>query len=122
MRTARGSSASGVGRAMTCMDVQRAGAAERETLCAVVAKRVVVSGQVQGVFFRASARREAERHGVGGWARNCSDGTVEALFEGDADAVERLVAWCREGPRGARVEHVRVEDAEPSGSGGFSVR
>jgi acylphosphatase len=87
-----------------------------------VARRVVVHGSVQGVFFRDTTRRRAESRGVAGWVRNCSDGSVEALFEGDPDAVESMVAFAREGPRGAQVERVHVEDAAPEGLGGFEVR
>ena len=87
-----------------------------------VAKRVVVHGSVQGVFFRDTTRRRAESRGVAGWVRNCSDGTVEALFEGAPDAVDALVAFAGEGPRGAQVERVDVEDLEPEGLGGFEVR
>ncbi len=89
---------------------------------APIAKRVVVSGHVQGVFFRDRTRREAHRHGVAGWVRNCPDGTVEAWFEGPPDAVAELVRWSREGPRHATVYEVRVEDAEPEGLGRFEVR
>jgi acylphosphatase len=84
-------------------------------------RRVVIHGHVQGVFFRDSTRRLAERHGVAGWARNNRDGTVEAVFEGEPDAVERLVAFAREGPRGAAVERVDVFDEEPEGTTGFSI-
>jgi acylphosphatase len=87
-----------------------------------VAKRVVVHGSVQGVFFRDSMRRRAESRGVSGWARNCADGTVEALFEGDPDAVDSMVAFAREGPRAAQVEHVDVSDAAPEGGDGFQIR
>jgi acylphosphatase len=87
-----------------------------------VRKRVVIHGQVQGVFFRDSTRRLAERHGVAGWARNNWDGTVEAVFEGEPDAVERLVAFAREGPRGAVVQDVDVHDEDEEGLQGFSVR
>jgi acylphosphatase len=87
-----------------------------------VARRVVVHGSVQGVFFRDSTRRKAQSRGVSGWVRNCSDGTVEALFEGDPDAVEAMVAFAREGPRGAQVERVDVEDSSPEGVGGFQIR
>ena len=86
-----------------------------------VRKRVKVHGRVQGVFFRDSARREAERAGVVGWVRNCSDGTVEAVVEGDEDAVARIVEWMRKGPGHARVERVDVEDEDPEGLGGFEV-
>lgn len=85
-------------------------------------KRVVIHGQVQGVFFRDSTRRLAEQHGVAGWARNNWDGTVEAVFEGEPDAVERLVAFAREGPRGAVVQDVDVHDEDEEGLQGFSVR
>jgi acylphosphatase len=87
-----------------------------------VARRVVVHGSVQGVFFRDTTRRRAKSRGVSGWVRNCGDGTVEALFEGDPEAVDALVAFAGEGPRGAEVERVDVEDAEPEGLGGFEVR
>ena len=88
----------------------------------VVARRVVVSGRVQGVWFRESTRRRADTRAVAGWIRNREDGTVEALFEGEPDAVEALVAWCREGPRGATVERVEVEDADVAGLDRFEVR
>ncbi len=87
-----------------------------------VRKRVKVHGRVQGVFFRDSARREAERAGVTGWVRNRSDGTVEAVLEGDEDAVAQIVEWMRKGPGHARVERVDVEDEEPEGLAGFEVR
>jgi acylphosphatase len=87
-----------------------------------VAKRVVVHGSVQGVFFRDTTRRKAESRGVAGWVRNCSDGSVEAVFEGDADAVDAMVAFAREGPRGAQVERVDVSDAQPEGGDGFRIR
>jgi acylphosphatase len=87
-----------------------------------VAKRVVVHGSVQGVFFRDTARRKAEQRGVRGWVRNLDDGSVEALFEGDPEAVDAMVAFAREGPRGADVERVDVSDAEPEGGGGFEIR
>jgi acylphosphatase len=85
-------------------------------------KRVVVHGYVQGVFFRDSLRRLAERAGVAGWARNVPDGTVEAVFEGEPGAVERLVEFCRQGPRGAAVEQLEVSDERPQGVRSFSVR
>lgn len=68
--------------------------------------RVLITGRVQGVFFRESARREAERLGVSGWVRNLPDGRVEALFEGPPPAVGELVQWCHHGPDGALVEGV----------------
>ena len=74
------------------------------------------------MFFRDTTRRLAERHGVAGWVRNNWDGTVEAAFEGDEEAVERLVAFMRQGPRGASVDRVDVIDEEPEGLSGFAVR
>lgn len=85
-------------------------------------RRVVVHGRVQGVFFRDSLRRLAERNGVSGWARNTPDGTVEAVFEGEPDDVERLVSFARTGPPDASVEGVDVREEEPEGLSGFSVR
>jgi acylphosphatase len=87
----------------------------------MVRRRVVVHGRVQGVFFRDSTRRLAQQHGVAGWIANRADGTVEALFEGEENAVERLVRYVQEGPRGADVERVEVSDEEPEGLSGFSV-
>jgi acylphosphatase len=74
-----------------------------------VRAHVYISGRVQGVVFRESARREAEAHGVSGWARNLPDGRVEAVFEGDEPDVNRLVRWCQRGPSRARVDEVQVE-------------
>jgi acylphosphatase len=87
----------------------------------VIRTRVVVHGYVQGVFFRDSVRRRALADSVSGWARNNRDGTVEAVFEGEHDAVERLVAFARQGPRGARVDRVEVFAEEPEGLTGFGV-
>ncbi|HEX9599668.1 MAG TPA: acylphosphatase [Gaiellaceae bacterium] len=88
----------------------------------MVRRRVIVRGLVQGVFFRDSTRRLARQHGVSGWVANRADGAVEAVFEGEADAVERLVAFSRKGPRGAQVESVDVSEQEPEGLSGFAVR
>ncbi len=82
---------------------------------------VTVTGLVQGVFFRAETQHEAHRRGVAGWVRNEPDGSVAAHFEGDPDAVEAMVAWCREGPRRARVDAVDVRDAKVTGSRRFDV-
>ncbi|MGH3105073.1 MAG: acylphosphatase, partial [Gaiellaceae bacterium] len=87
----------------------------------MIRRRVVVHGHVQGVFFRDSMRQRAQQRGLAGWVRNTHEGTVEAVFEGEPDGVERLVAWCREGPRGARVERVDVIDEDPEGLAGFAV-
>lgn len=86
-----------------------------------VRRRVLVDGRVQGVFYRDTCRREAQRAGLSGWARNRPDGAVEVVLEGDPDAVERMVSWCRTGPQGAVVTSVKVSDEEPEGLNGFSV-
>lgn len=87
-----------------------------------VRRRVVVRGHVQGVFFRDSTRQRAAARGVAGWVRNNPDGSLEAVFEGEPEAVERLVDYCREGPRGARVTGVEVSEEEPEELSGFAVR
>jgi acylphosphatase len=87
----------------------------------VIRQRVLVHGLVQGVFFRDTVRRRAASARIAGWIRNNWDGSVEAVFEGDADAVERLVAFCRRGPRGARVDRVEVFAEEPERLGEFRV-
>ena len=91
-------------------------------MSAQIARNVVVSGDVQGVFFRDSARREARRLGIAGWVRNRHDGCVEAHFEGPPDAVAELVLWCRDGPRHATVEDLQVTTVEPAGYDGFAIR
>jgi acylphosphatase len=68
-----------------------------------------VSGRVQGVFFRASTAARAQDLGVTGWVRNHHDGTVEVVAEGKRAAVDQLLVWCRQGPPGARVEHLEIE-------------
>jgi len=87
-----------------------------------VRRRVVVQGRVQGVAFRAATRAKAEACGVAGWVRNRRDGSVEAAFEGEAEAVEALVSFCRAGPRMARVERVDVFEEAPDGLLGFDLR
>jgi len=88
----------------------------------MIRRRVVVHGLVQGVFFRDSVRRRAVDAGVSGWVRNTREGTVEAVLEGESDAVAKLVAFCRDGPRGARVERVDATDEPPEGLSGFAIR
>jgi acylphosphatase len=88
----------------------------------VVRKRVLVSGQVQGVFFRDSCRRVAGQQGVAGWVRNLPDGRVEAVFEGDPDSVERMVRWARRGPSHAHVTAVAVRDEPAEGLAAFEIR
>jgi acylphosphatase len=87
-----------------------------------VRKRVMVSGRVQGVFFRETCRRRAEQEGVSGWVANAPSGDVEACFEGDAAAVDRMIEWCRQGPPQAEVRSVTVDEEPPEGASGFSVR
>jgi acylphosphatase len=84
--------------------------------------RVRAHGRVQGVFFRDSVRREADRRGVAGWARNCPDGTAEAVFEGDADAVAAMVEFVRGGPGHSEVERVEETREPPEGLSDFGVR
>ena len=88
----------------------------------MIRRRVIVSGLVQGVGFRYAVARAATSRGIAGWVRNRPDGAVEALFEGDLDAVESLERLCREGPRGAVVSDVEVEVETPEGLSGFEVR
>ncbi len=83
--------------------------------------RVVVHGIVQGVWFRESCRRRAEEMGVAGWVRNRSDGTVEAVFEGDAQLVSVMVSWCRIGPPRATVTSIDVTEEPDEGLTGFRV-
>lgn len=86
------------------------------------AKRAVVHGAVQGVFYRASAEQEAQRLGVAGWVRNLSDGSVELLAEGDDAAVEQMISWAGRGPSRAEVTQVDVEDRPEEGLSGFEQR
>ena len=88
----------------------------------MIRRRVAVRGHVQGVFFRETTRRRALAAGLAGWVRNLPDGTVDAVFEGEREAVEQLVAFVREGPRGARVDWVDVVSEEPEGLGDFEIR
>lgn len=87
-----------------------------------IRRRVIVHGEVQGVFFRDTARREASGHGVSGWVRNTREGTVEAVFEGEPEAVDRVLGFAREGPAGAEVERVETFEEEPEGLSGFQIR
>jgi acylphosphatase len=87
-----------------------------------VRRRVVVRGNVQGVFFRDSCRSEASSRGVAGWVTNRPDGAVEAVFEGEPDGVSAMVGWCAHGPRGADVASVDESSEEPEGLSGFQIR
>jgi len=83
--------------------------------------RVLVSGEVQGVGFRWYCREQAMGRRVTGFVRNLPDGRVEAAFEGDPEAVDAMVRWCRAGPHGARVESVEVAAEEPEGDAEFRI-
>ena len=87
----------------------------------VVRRTVIVSGRVQGVFFRDTARREASSKGVAGSARNLPDGTVEVVLEGAPGPVEDMVRWCRQGPPQAHVTGTEVTASDPEGLRGFEI-
>lgn len=84
--------------------------------------RLTIRGRVQGVWFREATRIEAERLGVRGWVRNCPDGSVEAVLEGDAAAVRELEAWCQHGPPAARVTEVLSNPEPVAAEKAFHVR
>ena len=87
-----------------------------------IRRRLVVHGKVQGVFFRDSARHAARNEGVSGWAANRSDGSVEVVLEGPADAVQSVVGYCRRGPSSADVHSVDEHEEAPEGLTGFQIR
>lgn len=87
-----------------------------------IARHVRASGRVQGVFYRAWTAEQAGALGVAGWVRNCPDGSVEALVEGDEAAVAQMLDRMRGGPPAARVDHLAVDPATPGGAAGFTVR
>jgi acylphosphatase len=89
---------------------------------AVIRRRVVAHGRVQGVFFRDTCRRQARARRVSGWVANREDGAVEAIFEGEAAAVQAMVHWARKGPPQAYVTELEIIEEEPRGERGFSVR
>ena len=88
----------------------------------VVRRRVLVEGDVQGVFFRDECRKQAQSGGVAGSARNRSDGRVEVVLEGDEAAVDKMVDWCRQGSSRAEVTGIEVSEEEPEGLSGFDMR
>jgi acylphosphatase len=88
----------------------------------VVRVRVIVHGRVQGVGYRESCRRAADLNRVKGWVRNCRDQTVEAVFEGDRDAVDAVLTWCQLGPPAARVDRIDLFDEPLEGERVFRVR
>lgn len=88
----------------------------------MIRRRVIVSGDVQGVFFRETCRREALARGLAGWVRNRADGTVEVVLEGEPGAVDQVLEWARTGPPHATVSDVQVQVEEPADERGFTVR
>jgi acylphosphatase len=80
---------------------------------AIVRAHVVISGRVQGVYFRSYVKERAASMGIHGWVRNLFDGTVEAIFEGETESVHRMIEWCQKGPPAARVDHVETNWLEP---------
>jgi acylphosphatase len=87
-----------------------------------IACELTVTGRVQGVFFRDSVRREAQRRGVAGWAENRPDGTVKVVLEGPSGAVGEVISYCARGPRGAQVSDLRRSERPPQGLSGFQIR
>lgn len=85
-------------------------------------KRVRIHGRVQGVWFRGATQQRAQALGLAGWVRNCPDGSVEAVFEGRADAVAAAIAFCGDGPPAARVTRVEVQDEPAEGLDDFVQR
>ena len=85
-------------------------------------RHLIISGKVQGVFYRASMVEAAQKLGVAGWVRNRRDGTVEAMLAGESQAVAAVLAWARRGPPGARVDHVQVELGDEENYSGFTTR
>ena len=88
-----------------------------------IQKKVKIHGRVQGVYFRENTKKQAKLLGVKGWVTNCSDGTVEALFEGSPEQVSQLIEWCHKGPKLSRVDLVHTEDLDTvSEISDFSIR
>ena len=87
-----------------------------------IARRVTVDGRVQGVFFRAWTKEQADALGIAGWVRNCADGSVEALVAGEPDAVDAMVERMRRGPPAAEVERLTDEPSGDSPGDGFIIR
>ena len=87
----------------------------------MIAKKVRISGKVQGVYYRASARQKAAMLGVNGFIKNEEDGTVSMEIEGEPEAVNEMIEWCRHGPAMARVEQLKSETCKASGNSGFHI-
>lgn len=94
----------------------------RQMVPDTIRRRLVVHGKVQGVFYRDSVREAARNEGAAGWAANRSDGSVEVVLEGPAEAVESVVGYCRQGPSSADVESVDEHEETPEGLSGFQIR
>jgi acylphosphatase len=88
----------------------------------MVRRHLVITGRVQGVFYRGWMVGQARALGIDGWVRNCADGSVEAVVAGAPEAVEAIIARCRQGPSAARVEHIAIDDAAPGTLEGFEQR
>lgn len=82
---------------------------------------LIISGKVQGVFYRASAKKKAEELNINGWIKNTREGNVEAMISGEGEAINRFVEWCKSGPERAVVEGVRITNKEPSVFASFRV-
>jgi acylphosphatase len=102
--------------------VARVGGDRHDERVSTIRRRVQIDGRVQGVFFRDSCAREARARGIAGFVRNRGDGGVEAVFEGESEAVERMVAWCHHGPPRAVVTAVRAAAEPPENDKWFAVR
>ena len=84
---------------------------------------IVIEGMVQGVFFRAGTREESYKLGLTGWVKNCPDGRVEAVFEGDRDKIDQILEWCKKGPPGAAVRNVETVWEQATGEyDSFSIK
>jgi len=84
---------------------------------------VIVSGRVQGVWFRVNTKQKAEQLGVTGWVKNTHDGRVEAIFEGEESSIKEMIEWCHRGPPQAKIDNVEIDDQMPTnGFDGFSIR
>ena len=84
--------------------------------------KIKVFGKVQGVFYRVSTQRQAQKHGIKGWVKNCEDGTVEACFQGRESEVKALLAWCKKGPEYAIVEHIQINQVKEKVYEEFTIR
>ncbi|UCF49011.1 MAG: acylphosphatase [Thermoplasmatales archaeon] len=84
---------------------------------------VIISGRVQGVWFRANTKQKAEMLGLTGWVKNTNDGRVEAVFEGDNDKLDEMIKWCHKGPSLSKVDKVDIKKQKPTDEfDGFSIR